>query len=92
MGSAPVRVLHLEDDPVDAELIAALLAADGLVCHFDRVATRAEFLAALERDYDLILSDFSLPAFDGATAAVYRHGLLASDILAALQEIAPKAR
>lgn len=68
MNNRPVRILHLEDDPVDAELIAELLAADGLACEVDRVVARTEFLAALEGDYDLILSDYALPAFDGVTA------------------------
>lgn len=68
MSSTPVRILHLEDDPLDAELIAALLEADGLACRFDRATTRAEFLSALDGDYDLILSDYSLPTFDGVTA------------------------
>jgi PAS domain S-box-containing protein len=68
MNSGAVRILHLEDDPLDAELIASILADDGLVCQFHRAATGAEFVAALDGDYDLIISDYSLPAFDGITA------------------------
>ena len=64
-----LRILHLEDNGNDAELVAATLAAEGLSCAFVRVASRVEFLAALERGpYDLILSDFSLPGFDGVSA------------------------
>ncbi len=66
---APLRVLHLEDDPDDSELVQAQLAAEGIACQVTRVESRAEFLAALERgEFDLILTDFSLPAFDGLAA------------------------
>jgi PAS domain S-box-containing protein len=64
-----LRILHLEDDPADAELIQARLAADGVPSETVRVVTRAEFEAALHsRQFDLILADHSLPAFDGLTA------------------------
>jgi PAS domain S-box-containing protein len=63
-----LRILHLEDDPADADLIAATLAADGLVCDYVRAASRAQFMAVLDGAYDLILSDFALPGFDGASA------------------------
>src|SRR5687767_15711100 len=45
----PLRVLHLEDDPNDAELVVASLAADGLESEFYRVFTRPAFGAALAR-------------------------------------------
>lgn len=65
----PIRILHLEDDPRDAELIAATLAGGNVLCECHRVESRQEFEAALQRGgCDLILSDFSLPAFDGAAA------------------------
>jgi PAS domain S-box-containing protein len=64
-----LRILHLEDNPDDAELIQMLLTDQGIRCVIERVETRAEFIAALERgEFDLILSDFSLPAFDGLSA------------------------
>jgi PAS domain S-box-containing protein len=66
----PLRILHLEDNPMDAELVAGILAADGLSCEFVRAASRAEFVAALDRDasYDVILSDYAIPGFDGLAA------------------------
>ena len=65
----PLRILHLEDEPNDAELIRQTLARDGLICEVDVATGRDEFLAALERgDPELILSDFSLPGFDGPSA------------------------
>jgi two-component system cell cycle sensor histidine kinase/response regulator CckA len=65
----PLQILHLEDDPNDAALVRAALEGAGIACTIERVQDRAPFIAALERGgYDLVLSDFSLPAFDGLTA------------------------
>ena len=44
----PLRILLLEDDPGDAELIRELLENEDFVCDVTRVQTCAEFLAALE--------------------------------------------
>ena len=64
-----LRILHLEDDPRDADLIAAHLEAEGIECAFTRVDTRANFLDCLEKGhFDLILADYTLPAFDGISA------------------------
>jgi DNA-binding NtrC family response regulator len=64
-----LRILHLEDDAADAELVEATLAADGLTLEIARVDTREAFLAALEGPpFDLILADYNLPAFDGVSA------------------------
>ncbi|MCI0537180.1 MAG: PAS domain S-box protein [Verrucomicrobiales bacterium] len=64
-----LNILHLEDNPDDAIIIQALLGQDGFGCEMNRVQTRDQFVAALERGgFDLILSDFSLPAFDGIGA------------------------
>jgi PAS domain S-box-containing protein len=66
---SPLRILLLEDNPTDAELIRELLEADHFVCEITRVQTRAEFLVALENDAtDLILADYALPSFDGLSA------------------------
>ena len=67
--SQHLRILHLEDDPADAELVQATLAAEELGCHVRVVATREDFVAALEEGgFDVILADFALPGFDGMTA------------------------
>jgi signal transduction histidine kinase len=66
---SPLRILHLEDDPNDAALVRSTLENGGIICAITCVQSRADFVAALERGgVDLILSDFSLPAFDGLSA------------------------
>jgi PAS domain S-box-containing protein len=65
----PLRILLLEDDPSDAELIRATLEADQIVCDVNVVKTRAEFLTGLEsQQIDLVLADYKLPSFDGLSA------------------------
>jgi PAS domain S-box-containing protein len=64
-----VRVLHLEDNENDHVLVAETLCADELICEFTLAKSREEFEVALRRaEYDLIISDFTLPSYDGLTA------------------------
>jgi len=65
----PLRLLQLEDDTVDADLITATLTEGGIPCQSQIVETRQAFVAALkEGRMDLILADYSIPGFDGMTA------------------------
>jgi two-component system cell cycle sensor histidine kinase/response regulator CckA len=67
--TTPLRLLQLEDNPIDAELILATLNEGGIPCDASRVDRRETFIAALkEGQIDLILADYSLPGFDGITA------------------------
>jgi PAS domain S-box-containing protein len=69
-----VRVLLLEDSPLDAELVCARLAKAGVDCEFERVESREDFVAALDRGaFDIILADYSLPSFDGLSALEIAH-------------------
>src|SRR5262245_31589283 len=64
-----LRILHLEDDPHDAELVRAALEDEGLSCEITRVETQSAFRSLLEQDgLGLILVDFTLPSFDGISA------------------------
>lgn len=64
-----LRVLLLEDDPLDAELEQGSLAEGGIDCEIERVQTREDFAAALRKGgFDLILADYALPGFDGLAA------------------------
>jgi signal transduction histidine kinase/CheY-like chemotaxis protein len=65
----PLRVLSIEDEPKDADLIKNLLETGGIVCDITRVENQADFLACLNKGgIDLILADYSLPSFDGISA------------------------
>ncbi len=67
--SSTLRILYLEDDAVDAELMQDTLKMGGLACDVTRVETESGFLAALQQGgMDLILADYSLPSFDGLSA------------------------
>ncbi|MBD1836878.1 response regulator [Coleofasciculus sp. FACHB-501] len=64
-----LRILLLEDSLLDTELIYANLSNGGIDCELVQVETRTDFVTALETDsFDLILSDYSLPSFDGISA------------------------
>lgn len=64
-----VRILHVEDNSSDAELIRLTLQREGIACDVQVVAAMGPYVAALEKErFDLILADYSLPAFDGLTA------------------------
>jgi len=65
----PLRILSLEDDAHDTELIQELLETEGIACAVTRVDTQATFLASVEDgNIDLILADYTLPSFDGLSA------------------------
>jgi PAS domain S-box-containing protein/diguanylate cyclase (GGDEF)-like protein len=67
--SKPLRILFVEDLERDMELAVRQLQRHGLECHSRRVATGDALRIALE-DFqpDVILGDFTLPNFDGASA------------------------
>jgi DNA-binding response OmpR family regulator len=64
-----LRVLYLEDEPKDAELVQASLEGEGIVCDMTRADTHVGFLTFLQQGgFDLILADYTLPLFDGISA------------------------
>lgn len=68
------RILIVEDVPTDAELEMRELRRGGLEFEMRRVETRAEFERELDQfEPHVILSDFSLPAFDGLRALEIAH-------------------
>jgi DNA-binding NtrC family response regulator len=65
----PLLILSLEDDPNDADLLQETLEAGDIECDLTRVDTEADFTAALKRErFDVILTDYTLPSFDGLSA------------------------
>lgn len=71
-----VKILLVEDEPNDAELVLRLLRRAGVDCTGLRVDTEHEFRRQLsEFRPHVILSDFSMPRFDGMTALAIAHEL-----------------
>jgi diguanylate cyclase (GGDEF)-like protein/PAS domain S-box-containing protein len=69
-GSESVlRVLFVEDVEIDAELSVRELKKAGIFCKVARVDTEADYLRQLDEfSPEIILSDFSMPHFDGLSA------------------------
>jgi len=66
---ASIKILHLEDDPLDAALIRGRLDAGGYGDQIELVLGEGGFRQALGAgNYQLILADYRLPGFDGLTA------------------------
>jgi two-component system, cell cycle sensor histidine kinase and response regulator CckA len=64
-----VRILHLEDNPNDAELVRIIVSREWPDCHITWVATRVAFVGEMHRSsHDLIISDFALSAMNGIDA------------------------
>ncbi len=65
----PLKLLHLEDSPPDHDLAMLQLARAGLRVQACRIETGAELgMRLAEGGWDLVLSDFDLPGFDGIQA------------------------
>ena len=66
---SPLRILIVEDLPTDVEIVKREIKKANISCIFRSVDTREDFISALnEFKPDLILSDYSLPQFDGMQA------------------------
>lgn len=64
-----LRLLHLEDNGDDVELVRATLASDGVDCDILAVDSGAAYLAALQQSsFDAVLSDSSVAGYDGSEA------------------------
>jgi PAS domain S-box-containing protein len=69
MNSLLCRILHLEDNATDTELIQATLEGEGVEAEVTRVEAEDDFIGALKHGrFDLILADYTLPSFDGLSA------------------------
>lgn len=66
---SPIRVLHLEDNQRDADLIRDLIAAEEPGWEVRQVDTAAGFERELSgTGVDIVLCDFNLPDYDGHSA------------------------
>lgn len=69
-----LRVLFVEDSAADAELTARELQRAGFEVHHERVDDAASMAAALQRgQWDIIISDESMPGFDALQALDVLH-------------------
>lgn len=67
--SRPLKILMLEDSPVDAEIIQRLLLKEKMNCEFSLAMNKKNFVQALaEFSPDIVLSDNSLPQFNAIEA------------------------
>jgi len=65
----PLRILHIEDSPRDAELIRERLIDAGFSLHLDWASNEQEFTDFLRNNtYELILADYQLPGFEAPAA------------------------
>jgi len=76
----PLHILSLEDSPMDEELIKEYLLENfGSEIQINMVANEEDFISAISKDkFDLILSDFRLPGFNGFQALAHAKAICPS--------------
>src|ERR1700690_4346138 len=67
-GHRPLRVLIVENSAIDANLVVQELNRTGRKIDFERVDTTAAMRAALQREWDVVVADWSLPDLGGLAA------------------------
>ena len=73
-GQSPLKILMLEDEPADAELMTRALTKAAMDFTAKRVDTREAFVDALETFApDVLLLDCNLPGYDGAEALAHER-------------------
>ena len=63
-----LRLLHIEDDEDDAELVRRVLEKDGFSLSWERVDSENQLRQALTQTWDIAISDFAMPGFSGLRA------------------------
>ncbi|MEK7358355.1 MAG: response regulator, partial [Bdellovibrionota bacterium] len=61
----PLRVLLVEDSDDDAELVLRFVRKCAPQIIHERVQTENEMRSALQRSWNLVISDYNLPTFSG---------------------------
>ncbi|MEO6246757.1 MAG: response regulator [Opitutaceae bacterium] len=64
----PLKILIVEDEPADAELLLRALRHAGYELNWRRVDSEEEFVVALTEAPELVLSDYQMPQFNGLRA------------------------
>lgn len=68
-----IRVLLVEDNPLDAELVVMALQRAGFEPEWQRADNEADYVQQLDPALDVVLSDYSLPQFDAMRALALRQ-------------------
>ena len=68
-----IKVLILEERQADAELAAHQLREADFEPDWQRVDNESDYLSILDQEFDVILSDYNLPQFDGLKALRLLH-------------------
>lgn len=68
MAKRPLRILHVEDSPAEAQLMARAVRDAGQEVEWKRVESEAEYLRALQAPPDVVISDYRLPRFNALRA------------------------
>ena len=72
-----IRILLVEDNRKDAELIETFFREAKIQCQIIRVANEEDYLHHLVKGPDVIISDYMLPSFDGLRAlALLKQSML----------------
>ena len=66
--ASPLRILLVEDDLHDAELLLREISRAGFESCCQRVETEGDYLAQLTPAIDIVISDYRLPTFSGVRA------------------------
>ncbi|HEY1794148.1 MAG TPA: response regulator [Opitutaceae bacterium] len=77
-----MKILHIEDNLEDAELVHALVTEEWPECAIRVVSNKATFMDSMAGEYDIVLSDFSLGSFTGLDAlAIVRDRMPATPFI-----------
>ncbi len=68
-SNSAIKILHLEDNPADAQLVQAMLKKSNLVFEYFFADNETDYLFHLQNEeIDIILSDYHLPDYSGNEA------------------------
>jgi PAS domain S-box-containing protein len=68
----PIRILHLEDSPADAQLVQVMLHKAKVKFEYFFADNEKDFISFLENEeIDIILSDYHLPDYNGTEALLF---------------------
>jgi PAS domain S-box-containing protein len=67
-----IRILHLEDNPSDSQLVQSVLRRANIEFEYFLVDNEKDYISSLkDRNIDIILSDYHLPDYSGSDALLF---------------------